>query len=149
MLVVFLFGCNQSTPVSVENSNEENENITTSRGIHYFGVVQENREFTFMLYPGVTGAVNFQPWKLGRWKCYAWHTNAMAYNKSAGTSYYWRDANNPGDPYHWWANDATGYNFALRSEQVFNSGSAGITYEIRFRQWSDYGMPIHVLIVPD
>lgn len=153
-LVLLLVGCQQGSPVAVDDNKqveESEQSFAKSRSgdVIHLGVVQENSPYYFTIYPGNTYAVTFQPWKSGRWKCYSWHTNASVYCASAGVFYYWRDAYNPGDPYHWWANDAAGYQFALRAEEVFNSGSAGITYEIRFKQHIDVMMPMVIWIATD
>ncbi|MDD3301160.1 MAG: hypothetical protein PHR57_00030 [Patescibacteria group bacterium] len=152
-LAIFVISCEEE-PL-VPNDNERNEEVSQTKpatksygDVIHLGVVPENRETTFIIAPGNVHTVTFQPWKAGRWVCYAWHTNLLLADKNAATSYYWRDANNPNDSYHFFGNRATGYLFALRSEIIFFSGSAGITYEIRFNQFSNMNMPITVWVAP-
>lgn len=153
-LVLLAVGCQQNSPVATDDNKQAEEggqSLAKTKGgdVIHLGVVQENSPYYFTIYPGNTYAVTFQPWKTGNWKCYSWHMNASEYSSSVGVSYYWRNAYNPNDPYHWWTNDAAGYGFALRAEEDFHSGSAGITYEIRFRQWTDVMLPMVIWIATD
>lgn len=129
-----IVGPTDSEPTSVlwmpiDNNGDEHQTPLMTSDIEY-GLIQANQQASFTLWQAYqVYSFTFQPWQIGTWDMQSWHTDPFPAYQLATISYYWRNALNPSDPWHYITSDNVYLN--VHTHETLYSGSVGITYKMK------------------
>lgn len=108
-------------------------------------IVNTGEEINFVLTEEGQCIVYYYPEEQGTRTFTSWHSTAIAWDKVAAVTFYYRDIAVPNDPWHSWDNKAVGYLWPKTTQSLY-SGSSTIQYKFVFQEWTTPIMGIHVVI---
>lgn len=128
----------------IDNNGDEYQTSLMTSDIEY-GLIQANQQTSFTLWQAYqVYSFTFQPWQIGTWDLQSWHTDPLPAYQFATISYYWRNALNPSDPWHYITSDNVYLN--VHTHETLHSGSIGITYKMKMGVANSSWAPLDIKV---
>lgn len=105
------------------------------------------QEAEFVFYPEDTVEICLFPNQAGNLEFTTWHSNLLQGWNGEGlvaVSFYWKDTAGDNQWHHW--RDSTVHCYWPKTEQNLYSGSNTICYKFVYKQWTNYPIPIHIMV---
>lgn len=105
------------------------------------------QETGFVFYPEDTVEICLFPNQAGNLEFTTWHSNLLQGSIGEGlvsVSFYWKDTAGDNQWHHW--KDDTVRCYWPKTRQNLYSGSNTICYKFVYKQWTNYPIPIHIVV---